>query len=322
MTSTLTVSLDFELFWGVRDKRSLDSYGSNILGGRRAIPAILNAFARYDIAATWAVVGLLCFSNKSDMLDSLPACRPSYRRVELSPYRYLDDIGDNEKDDPFHFGYSLVSEIIQTPRMEIGTHTFSHYYCLEDGHDSESFKADLVAATEVAGRFGVRPRSIVFPRNQYDGAALEVCRQLDLTAYRGNENSWLYEPRSGNVETRIRRGLRLVDAHLPISRLSTFHTDGAESLPVDVRSSRLLRPVRPERPLPALLRLNRIKQGMTAAAKHGLGYHIWWHPHNFGANVDANLNFLEAVLCHFEVLKSQYGMQSMNMAEVTLEAFK
>jgi hypothetical protein len=37
-----TISLDFELFWGMRDITTLKDYGSNILGGREAIPKILS----------------------------------------------------------------------------------------------------------------------------------------------------------------------------------------------------------------------------------------------------------------------------------------
>ena len=36
---TLLISLDFELFWGVLDCHTYDSYGKNVLGGRNAIPA-------------------------------------------------------------------------------------------------------------------------------------------------------------------------------------------------------------------------------------------------------------------------------------------
>jgi len=37
---TFVISLDFELLWGVRDKRTVADYGANILGVRRVIPAI------------------------------------------------------------------------------------------------------------------------------------------------------------------------------------------------------------------------------------------------------------------------------------------
>lgn len=38
---TLLVPLDFELFWGVQDCHTYDDYGQNVLGGRKAVPRLL-----------------------------------------------------------------------------------------------------------------------------------------------------------------------------------------------------------------------------------------------------------------------------------------
>ena len=44
MKPFFTISLDFELFWGVHDVFTKDEYGNNILGARKAIPKILKLF--------------------------------------------------------------------------------------------------------------------------------------------------------------------------------------------------------------------------------------------------------------------------------------
>jgi hypothetical protein len=44
MKGTLIVSLDFELFWGMLDCSTLEAYGENVLGGRKAIPQLLELF--------------------------------------------------------------------------------------------------------------------------------------------------------------------------------------------------------------------------------------------------------------------------------------
>jgi hypothetical protein len=61
--SYFLISLDFELMWGVRDHRSIATYGKNILGVREAIPAMLAMFTKYRVKATWATVGMLLFDN-------------------------------------------------------------------------------------------------------------------------------------------------------------------------------------------------------------------------------------------------------------------
>ena len=48
MTSVFTISLDFELLWGVKDHRTVDSYGKVIMGGRDAIQKMLSLFEKGD----------------------------------------------------------------------------------------------------------------------------------------------------------------------------------------------------------------------------------------------------------------------------------
>ena len=111
MPGNFLISLDFELFWGMRDKCGIGDYGGNILGVREAIPAMLELFRRYQVRATWAAVGMLLFDSKKELKEYLPARRPRYREAYLSPYGSLDDIGENERSDPYHFGLSLVRKI-------------------------------------------------------------------------------------------------------------------------------------------------------------------------------------------------------------------
>ncbi len=54
-----TVSLDFELYWGFRDKRNIREYEENLKGVEKAIEGTLDLFDKYDIHATWAIVGFL-----------------------------------------------------------------------------------------------------------------------------------------------------------------------------------------------------------------------------------------------------------------------
>jgi hypothetical protein len=55
---------------------------------------------------------------------------------------------------------------------------------------------------------------------------------------------------------------------------------------------------------------------MTHAAKNGLNYHLWWHPHNFGINLEKNISFLEKILLHYKVLSRKYDFHSRSMKQV------
>ena len=313
----LVISLDFEMHWGVRDHWTVQDYEENLRGERLVIPSLLEVFCAYDIHATWATVGFLFFDTKQALLALLPEVKPTYARAALSPYPFLAEVGEDEAHAPYHFAASLIKRIQETPHQEIGSHTFSHYFCLEQGQTIEAFRADLVAAVAVARQQGIVFKSFVFPRNQFQPAYLEVCREMGIRAYRGNERSWVYRAKNEDKQSWIQRGVRLLDAYLPLTGHHTYRLDQiAKTVPCDLPSSRFLRPYTPALRSLEWLRLRRILSDMTYAAQHGEIYHLWWHPHNFGANAEENKKILITILNHFTALQRRYGMQSFTMAEL------
>jgi hypothetical protein len=63
------------------------------------------------------------------------------------------------------------------------------------------------------------------------------------------------------------------------------------------------------------MKLRRIKKQMLHAAKNGLAFHLWWHPHNIGVRTEQHLMQLEEIFQYYAQLKETYGMQSLNMQE-------
>lgn len=311
--SEFVLSLDFELLWGVRDHADRTSYGGNVLGARAAIPRMLDLFERSGIACTWATVGFLFAEDKDDLLAALPApeLRPAYANPALSNYAYLDEVGRDEVEDPYYYGLSLIRQIAATPGQEIGTHTLSHYYCLEDGACLPSFEADLTGAIALAAAKGIAIRSIVFPRNQYTDAHIGICARHGVTTHRGNPPAWVYQPAKGAEQTPMRRALRLLDAHSGVLGPQTYDIDPDRA---NVPASMFLRPKTGKLARVHPVHVAAIQRGMTAAARSGRGYHLWWHPHNFGRDTAANLSALSSILQHFTRLRDQYGMQSRTMA--------
>lgn len=316
------ISLDFELFWGMRDRRTLEHYGPNILGVRQALPRMLEAFDAHGVKATFATVGLLFFRDKQGLLNGLPAERPSYAHAALSPYNgHIDAIGADEKSDPYHYGESLIRMIQRHPAHEIAGHTFSHYYCLERGQTEAQFAADLEAARRAARESGVELKSFVFPRNQYNQRYLSICAAHGITAYRGNERSWLYRARNRDQESRFRRALRLLDTWIDLTGPNTHPLPKAtDAIPIDIPSSRFLRPYSRRFAWLDAMKLRRITRAMTYAARHGEVYHLWWHPHNFGRDLERNMAFLQRILSHFDHLRMEHGLESLTMGELAQRA--
>lgn len=311
------ISLDFELYWGMRDKKKLESYKENLTAVHTLVPRLLDLFRQYHIHATWATVGFLFFETRRQLLNSLPAVKPPYHNKRLSPYEYVSTIGENWQSDPYHYAPHLIRQIMATPGQEIGSHTFSHYYCLEPGQTTESFCHDLQAARTIAAQWQASFDSLVFPRNQYNGDHIDVCREMGITAYRGTESSWIYRSRQGRDETKVRRLLRLLDAYINLSGHNTYSLQTiSQSYPYNISSSRFLRPYAPHLRFFESVRLERITRDLTHAAQTGEVYHLWWHPHNFGTHTDQNLANLQAILTHFRQLQRTNGMISLNMGEI------
>lgn len=319
----IIISLDFELNWGVHDVIKLEQYKENLLGVREAIPRMLELFHRFDIHATWAIVGMLYCENKKELLNSIPSLKPNYENSQFSPYGKLDAVGENERQDPFHFGRSLIKEIEKCPNQEIATHTFSHYYCLEKGQNEKSFEADLQAALEIANSNGHEIQSLVFPRNQTNQSYLQVCKKYGIQCFRGNELGWAYRASRFHSEGTMKRALRLLDSYLNVYGHNTYPISEVETEPiVNLPSSRFLRPYIAKLKILEPLRLRRIKKSITYAAQKGEVFHLWWHPHNFGKNLDENIQFLTEILQLVSKLREEYGFESLSMEEASAFVLK
>jgi len=313
MSGEFVISLDFELLWGVRDHATRDTYGTNVLGGREAIPRILDLFERHGICATWATVGLLMAESRDELIASLPPpeLRPHYSDPRLSNYAYLDEVGEDERRDPHYYGMSLVRRIAGCPGQEIGTHTHSHFYCLEPGQTIDAFEADLVAAHRLAEIKGITLRSIVFPRNQFSPDHLRTCAQKGINIYRGNPGPWAYRAADGAGQTPLRRALRLADAHTGVLGPKTYIKQSGS--PQNIPASQFLRPKTGKLARLHPAHIQTIKRAMTVAAQQAAGFHLWWHPHNFGKNTADNLLALELILKHFLALNKTFGFLSKSM---------
>lgn len=314
----LVISLDFEIHWGVRELTRPDgSYRPNLLGVREAVPRMLELFEEFDVAATWATVGFLFARSNAELRRFAPSIRPQYLDAMLCPYD--EPLGDGEADDPFHFAPSLIARIRATPRQEIATHTFSHYYCVEPGQNRESFRADLESALAIARAQGITIESIVFPGNQHNRHYDEVLAAVGLKAYRGTQPFWMYSTSRLSGQTYTKRAARLLDAFF---NLRGDHTIGWDEIreggpPRNVQASFFLRPTRPvlwRQPL-RVLQFRRIAPSIRRAARDHRLVHLWWHPHNFGRHVDANIRQLRDLLEVFAACRERDGMRSLSMAE-------
>ncbi len=313
---SFTISLDFELYWGMRDIVFVDEYRENLLGVRRAIPEILRLFEEYQIHATWATVGFIKFGSFDEI--ELPSILPEYLNRELSPYLYIEKMrGTTDREIlMMHFAPELIKEISETAHQEIATHTYSHYYIDEPEINPYAFKADIEKAVELFAEDGYRIESLILPRNHTHKESLEVLRETKIRRYRGNPSHWAYREGESKKSLFV-RVYRLLDTYINLSGNHWTASINSANL-TEIRSSMFLRPYSKRLRYLESLKIKRIEDAMSSAAKEDKNFHLWWHPHNFGVNLEYNLNNLEEILKHYSSLQREYGMKSLNMMELDL----
>lgn len=307
-----TISLDFELLWGIFDKVG-NHYSPQYFSNTRAlIPKMLELFAKNEISVTWATVGMLFAENEEEWKTYSPEFQPSYRDKNLSAYEWVKVNGIRPE---VHFAPELIREILATPFQELGSHTYAHYYTLMRGQSPEQFRQDLQATQKIAEeKFGVRLKSLVFPRNHINELYIGICLEEGYEVVRGNPKDWYWQ--ETQHESFEKKFFRSADCFFKVGQKTTYpisEITRLEKEPLILPASRILRPYTTKTPLFNQVRLHRILGEMEYAAKKNEVYHLWWHPHNFGNAPEASIRELIQILDQFTKLKSSYGMLSMHM---------
>ncbi len=307
------ISLDFELHWGGIEYYDINRKKEYFENTRKCIPFILELFSRYKIHCTWATVGLLFAKNKEQAIKFSPILKPSYLNKELNYYNHLfsDNVGNDEKSSPFYFAYSIIESILKYDNQELGSHTYGHYYCLEEGQCINEFDSDLKAAKDLAKEnFGVTLKSLVLPRNQFNTEYLKIIEKNKFSSVRANPDIWFWKK-----DLLISTISRAIDTLSPIFGNFSYKLEEMEKDTnlLIIPSSRFLRGYSDNVKCLKQFMLHRIKSEMTHAAINNEVYHLWWHPHNFGNNINKSISFLESILEHYIHLNNQYKFESITM---------
>lgn len=309
---TLVISLDFELVWGIFDHISINDKKSYFNNTLFAIPKMLELFEKKDINVTWATVGMLFNENWEDWHNNIPSILPTYENTALNAYSYGKKHCKSNLDS-FFFAPNLIKDIQSINGQEIASHTYSHYYCLENGQTIEQFEADLLMAISIAKKNEIALKSLVFPRNQFNKDYLDVCSRNRIETVRSNPENWYWDVTK--KETIITKIVRSGDAYLPFGKKSYPQNNIILDTLVCQPASRFLRPQN-KIELLNTARVLRVKNEIIKAAKNGEIYHLWWHPHNFGIDTNKALKALNDILETYSYCNEKYGMNSLTMKQI------
>jgi hypothetical protein len=282
MSPCVVISLDFEGRWGVADKlgSGAEAYRTNLEGEPEAVLAMLEFFGREKIAATWATVGALACADWDEYFERAPR-QPKYLNTRLGvqkAWRALDPKGS------LHFAPDAVRAITTEPGQELASHTFSHIYIQEPGCRVEDVEADSLAVANLfRDRFGRAPTSFVFPRNQV--GQIEALKRAGIQRWRLNPSVRYWNAVRSDQQRPWTRGLRLLDDVLVgASRRAPSS---------EMRASYLVRFPLPEHAWKLhLARIARDARGL----RPGEALHLWWHPHNMGADLSRSIRRLSDLI--------------------------
>lgn len=311
MYPKFTISLDFELFWGVTDIYDLKSYELNVIGERIAVPAMLDAFRKYRVSVDWATVGMLMCKSINEWKSRFPIALPKYSNLSKSNYEIGSMVANNQN---IFFAPDLVELILNTKGQELCSHTYSHLYVADPYVTQYDLEFDAEMQSDIFDGYGAELRSLVFPRNAISEAYIKVMKKHGLLCFRGNPEGYFHRnghEAHGGVSGRI---MRYAMDHFPVKSACLENT-GCNSIHgvVNVPATIFLRPHK--HIILDQLHIHKIKCLMLYAAKSNGHFHLWWHPHNFGKNINQNMRNLEELLSYYNFLNGEYGMRSVNMSE-------
>jgi peptidoglycan/xylan/chitin deacetylase (PgdA/CDA1 family) len=285
------LTFDTELIWGSFDHYSPEAFERAYPDIRATIRGILALLERYEVTATWAVVGHLFLTGctrGSNGLAHPELARPaqSWRPGDW----YSDDPCTDRQRDPLWYGDDVL-DLLQaaTTPQEIGCHSFSHVLYGDPALDRQAVDADLEACVDLATKRGIRLRSFVFPRNS-EGHH-EALKAQGFVAFRGADPT--------RFRSLPRPAFRV--AHLathvagltpPVSR-PTEHLPGLWNIP---GSTLFIHRAGLRRAISRPARLRRARMGLKRAQLDGGVFHLWTHPFNLANDPPYLLGVLDTIL--------------------------
>ena len=127
---SFVISLDYELMWGILDLHNASVYEqTNVKNVHVVIKRMVELFERYRVKVTFATVGMLMCKNVDEVVCMSPVISPTYIKKGLSPYGNTLQQIKNQGSQTHYFAPESIELLKNSNMVEIGTHTFSHYYC-------------------------------------------------------------------------------------------------------------------------------------------------------------------------------------------------
>ncbi len=304
-----TISIDTELAWGTFDHGGHQTFKKAYQEERDCVDQLLSLFKKYNVSATWAVVGHLFLDHCDGQHADLK--RPKY--VWYKKDWFYSDPGTNIEKDPIWYGKDIVEKIRDAvPEQDIGSHSFSHLVFSDKGTSRATADSDLKKCVDLASDCGVSLKSFVFPRNAE--GYLDVLSKHGFKVFRRNPDM---NGAIGSKPSLLKRFWFLMVDMLPISP-SVYEPEwnGRYQLAVIPASMQFRYGYGAACWIPPGVRFLKAKQGLKRAIQQGKVFHLWFHPFNFVWKKKKLLREFEAILRFASEMREQQKLEILSMADM------
>jgi glycosyltransferase involved in cell wall biosynthesis/peptidoglycan/xylan/chitin deacetylase (PgdA/CDA1 family) len=296
------ISLDFELAWGTRGRPAAKRVGRFLDGTRDAIRGLLDLFERYEIGATWAVVGGLLLGSQGRR----------ERHAWLAGDHFADIPTGDSVTSPHWYAEDVLEWLRHHPvPQEIGCHTLTHQFVDPGPEGREALREDLRRFRQLFDELYLeQPTTFIFPKARM--GHLDVLAEEGFRCIRGPESKW-FESLPGEW---VPAALRLADARLAVRP----KVGAPERLPDGlwmIPSSQFYSPfLSVGRYVSVEARVRKALKGLRHAARRKGVYHLWTHPFNLGVRTGELLGGMERILQEAQRLRAEGVLEILTMGDI------
>lgn len=289
---SVVISIDAELGWGFHDLTPLPH--DRVENARWGWETTHKLLDRYEIPATWAIVGHLMIEDCDGVHEDHPA-PPGWFERERTDWSDRRDL---------RFAPDLVSRLVDSPiGHELASHSFSHVLFDDAETTLDLARAECRRSRAIAADWGLSFDSFVFPRNDVGHRAALV--DTGFSVYRGRTS--LPEGASSVLTTLARRESLLVEPRIdelglvdvPAS-VFLFGFEGA----IRRAAERIW-----SDPMVALAH-----RGIDQAASGDGLFHLWLHPNNLTSPADVDR--FEEILEHLDRRRVDSELRIETMGQI------
>lgn len=285
------LSLDTELAWGQFDLGLTSNMKKYYEDTRECISRLLALLEKYNIQATFALVGHLML-DKCTIESNVK--HPDIIRPNYSWYPkdwFTEDPASEMTKNSIWYGQDILQKVLNaTPKHEIGSHSFSHVIFGAKGCSYECAKSEIRKCVEVAKQQEINLKSFVFPRNSegYKG----ILKEEGFKVYRGDGSEW-YKKLRINI---LKKLGHIIDEILAITPNTSLPLQDEIGL-YNVQGNMLyLSRDGIRRLIPISCRVKKAKKGIDKAIKRGEVFHLWFHPCNLATDKENLLLGINEIL--------------------------